>query len=99
MGETIKAVFDTASTADAAVRDLEVARIPSAIVRLMPAVAVRLVDRGHRQGDSDSTSLWNSRSTLGTRPLVTVGVEGIHAAAVIGILEQHGPMHIEARAA
>ena len=73
MTELVLAVFDAALAADAAVRDLEVARIPSAVIQLaVPGGA-------------------------GVRPLVTVAVGEMHAAAVTGILNQYGPLELEER--
>ena len=71
MTETVIAVFDDASAADAAVQDLEVARVPSAGIR-------------REIGD-------------GPGPVVTVTVDEMHADAVTGILNQHGPLHLEER--
>jgi hypothetical protein len=75
MTTLVLAVFDAASTAGAAVQDLEAARIPSAVIkREVPG----------------NTSAQSS---------VTVAVDEIHAAAVTGILNQYGPLQIEARTA
>ena len=75
MTTLVLAVFDAASTAGAAVQDLEAARIPSAVIK---------------REVSGNTSAQSS---------VTVAVDGIHAAAVTGILSQYGPLQIEARTA
>jgi hypothetical protein len=69
MTETVIAVFDGASAAEAALPDLEVARIPSAGIR--------------RETRNDP------------KPVVTVTVDEMHADAVTGILNQHGPLHLE----
>ena len=71
MTETVIAVFDGASAADAALQDLEVARIPSAGIR-------------REVGDDP-------------KPVVAVTVDEMHADAVTGILNQHGPLHVEER--
>jgi hypothetical protein len=90
MTEMVIAVFETASAADAAVQDLDVARIPSAVIR-----------RGMR----DDRTLPDNRSTSGRQSKrgydlssVTVAVDEMHAAAVTGILNQYGPLEIEERA-
>jgi hypothetical protein len=70
MSETVIAVFDDASAADAALQDLEVARIPSTGIR---------------------------REVGTPGPVLTVTVDEMHADAVTGILNQHGPIHVEER--
>jgi len=63
-------LVDDASAADAALQDLEVARIPSTGIR----------------------------GEVGTPgPVLTVTVDEMHADAVTGILNQHGPIHVEER--
>jgi hypothetical protein len=91
MAEIVRALFDMASTADMAAQDLTTARIPSAVVRLTSG-------RLQRHG-GDNTSGWNRIASSWQRPLVTVSVDDTHALAVMGILRQHGPVHIEQRAA
>jgi hypothetical protein len=78
MAEVIRAVFAAASAADAAIHDLQVARIPSATIS---RANTRESEQGH------------------LRPLVTVAVDNMHADAITGILNQHGPLGIEERAA
>ncbi len=90
MTEIVNAVFDTASTADAAVRDLEAAHIPSTVVKL---VSSRTRQR------ADSASGWFRSMNSWQRPLVTVAVADVYALAVVGILRQYGPVRIEERAA
>jgi hypothetical protein len=89
MTEMVIAVFETASAADAAVQDLDVARIPSAVIR-----------RGMRDDrvlpDNQSTSSPQSKRGYGLSS-VTVAVDEIHAAAVTGILNQYAPLEIEER--
>ena len=77
MTEVIVAVFDAAPSADAAIRDLEAARIPSAVIRRFVNVdpehhiiAVPLLD---------APGLGSS--------MVSVMVDEVHARAVEGILE------------
>jgi hypothetical protein len=79
MTALVLAVFDAASAAGAAVQDLEVARIPSAVIK---------------REISGSTSAQSSVAVT-----VAVAVDEIHAAAVTGILNQYGPLQIEARTA
>jgi hypothetical protein len=84
MTQMVNAEFDAATAADAAVRDLEAAQIPSAVIRryvnddsderIMPTGS----DGGHRGG----------------HPFVSVAVDMVHADAVAGILSQHGPLDV-----
>ena len=83
MRELVLAVFDAASAADAAVQDLEVARIPSAVIQ-----------RGVRDGPE-----FRDDSRASARPLVIVAVDEMHTPAITGILNQYGPLEIEERAA
>jgi hypothetical protein len=83
MMELVLAVFDAASAAGAAAQDLEVARIPSAVIRR------EVSDRNPKRRDNSSAS---------ARPLVIVAVDETHALAVTGILNRYGPLEIEARA-
>ena len=76
MTEVVTAVFDAASAADAAVQDLDVARIPSAVIR-------REMRDDPVQPDS-STSGRQSKRSRGFSS-VTVIVKEMHAAAVTGI--------------
>jgi hypothetical protein len=86
MIEIVRALFETPATAEAAIRDLKVARIPSAVVR-----------RGG--GDSalgaDSNASWHRNANAWQRPMITVAVDEMHADAVTGILRQFGPLRIE----
>jgi hypothetical protein len=63
MRELVLAVFDAASAADAAVQDLEVARIPSAVIQ-----------RGVRDGPE-----LRDNSSASARPSVIVAVDEMHA--------------------
>jgi hypothetical protein len=83
MRELVLAVFDAASAADAAVQDLEVTRIPSAVIQ-----------RGVRDGPE-----LRDNSSASARPLVIVAVDEMHTPAITGILNQYGPLEIEERAA
>ena len=83
MTELVLAVFDAASAAGAAAHDLEVARIPSAVIRR------EVSDRNPKRPDSARAA----------RPSVIVAVDEMHALAVTGILNQHGPLEVEARVA
>jgi hypothetical protein len=84
MTELVLAVFDAASAAGAAAQDLEVARIPSAVIRR------EVSDRNSKRRDNSSAA---------ARPSVIVTVDEMHARAVTGILNQHGPLEVEARVA
>jgi hypothetical protein len=89
MTELVTAVFEAPSEAEAAARDLEVARIPSAVIR--------------RQIDPDGSAstwhaiagAWHSKRS-GDKPSVTVAVDEIHETLVTGILTQHGPLEVAA---
>jgi hypothetical protein len=89
MAEMVIAVFDAASAADAAAQDLDVARIPSAVIR-------REIRDDSPLPDNRSTSGRQSKRSYGL-PSVTVAVDEIHAAAVTGILNLYGPLEIEER--
>jgi hypothetical protein len=84
MTQMVVAVFDAASAADAAVRDLEAAQIPSAVIRRYvngdpdERITPTGLDGGHHAG----------------QPFVSVAVDMIHADAVAGILTQHGPLDV-----
>jgi hypothetical protein len=92
MTEIVIAVFDTASAADAAAQDLEVARIPSAVVQR------EIGNHPDPLNDGDVPS-WPDGASAWQRPLVTVAVDEMHAAAVTGILKQYGPVDIKERLA
>ena len=94
MTELVTAVFEAPSTAEAAIQDLEMARIPSVVIQ-----------RG-ASGDRDgSASTWHSVAGAWHDkrsrdwPSVTVAVDEIHATLVAGILNQHGPLELEEREA
>lgn len=75
MTEIVTAVFETPTTAEAAIQDLKVARIPSAVVQ-----------RGELR--EDSNAVWHRNANTWQRPMVTVAVDDMHADAVTGILRQ-----------
>jgi hypothetical protein len=96
MTELVTAVFEAPSTAEAAIQDLEMARIPSVVIQ-------RGVS-GDRDGNA-SASTWHSVADAWHNkrsrdwPSVTVAVDDIHATLVAGILNQHGPLELEERVA
>jgi hypothetical protein len=90
MTEIVVAVFETPSSADAAVDDLTAARIPSAVVQR---------GGGNSTIRDDSDAVWHSNASRWQMPLVTVAVDEMHAHAVTGILRQHSPLNLEAREA
>lgn len=82
MNEVVVAVYRSASAAEAAVEDLKVARIPSAVVRQF------VNDPAAPEG------LWelHNRSIASGDRVVAVTVEERHAPAVIGILDMQAPV-------
>ena len=90
MTELVTAVFETPSSAEAAINDLKVARIPSAVVQR---------GGGGSALHQESNAIWPQNAANWQRPLVTVAVDEMHAGAVTGILEHHGPLNIEEREA
>ena len=90
MTEIVTAVFETPSRAEAAMSDLKMARIPSAVVQR---------GGGGSALREDSNAIWPQNATNWQRPMVTVTVDEMHAGAVTGILEQHGPLNIDEREA
>jgi hypothetical protein len=92
MTELVIAVFEAASAANAAIQDLEVARIPSAVIQ-------HETGSGPQLRDDSNTSDWRRSASAWQRPIVTVAVDDMHADAVSGILKQHGPLEIEERPA
>jgi hypothetical protein len=80
----VVAEFDAASAADAAVRDLEAAQFPAAVIRryVNDDPAERIAPTGSDDGNYEG------------RPFVSVAVDMIHAEAVAGILNQHGPLAV-----
>jgi hypothetical protein len=94
MTELVTAVFEAPSTAEAAIQDLEVARIPSVVIQRGTS--------GDRDGSASSwhsvAGAWHNKRSRDW-PLVTVAVDEIHATLVAGILNQHGPLELEEREA
>jgi hypothetical protein len=88
MTEIVTAVFETPTIAEAAVQDLNVARIPSAIIQR---------GAGNSALREDSDRVWHRNANAWQRPMVTVAVDEMHADAVTGILRQFGPLDIEER--
>jgi hypothetical protein len=83
MTQRVIAVFDTEYLADAAVQDLEVARIPSAIIQR------------YAVGDPEQRLIPTAPNGQHNGcPLVTVTVDEVHTEAVAGILDQHGAVEI-----
>jgi uncharacterized protein (TIGR02271 family) len=114
MTETIVAAFDSAPAAEAAVQDLERAKIPSAMVRSYTKENPDYVDYRAREPEQKG-GFW--AWLLGEEPtrtaeygaydtslasgytVVTVTVDEIHADAVVGIVSQHRPSEIHGHAA
>jgi uncharacterized protein (TIGR02271 family) len=113
MTEMIVAVFDTASAAEAAIRDLEAAGLPSAVIRRYVKDDPALRDYEGREpqrqggfwswlfGEDAPVSEYEvyDRSIAAGGTVVTVTVDEAHAARVTEILNQHAPLDIEERAA
>ena len=83
MTQMVVAMFDAASAADAAVRDLEAAQIPSAVIR-----------RYVNDDPDERITPTGPDGHHGGQPFVSVAVDMIHADAVAGILNQHGPLDV-----
>jgi hypothetical protein len=79
MNQIVVGIFEGQSSADAAVQDLEGARIPSVVIKRYAAADAeeRITPTGF-EGHPEGC------------PLVTVSVDDAHAEAVTGILKQHG---------
>jgi hypothetical protein len=92
MTELFTAVFEAPSTAEAAIQDLETARIPSAVIQ-RGVSGDRGASTWHNAADA-----WHDKRSRDW-PSVTVAVDEIHAALVVGILDQHGPLELEERVA
>jgi uncharacterized protein (TIGR02271 family) len=111
MSETIVAVFDTPSAADAAVREVEAAGLPAVVVRRYTKDDPEL--RDHQSGGKPQ-SFWSwlfgedsaapeyqlyDRSIAEGNTVVAVTVGEDHAARVLDIFNRHGPIDLEERAA
>ena len=109
--ETIVAIFDTAAHADAAVRDLKAANLPADAIsqhagtstsggaKTAPAAREQGFWASLFGGEPDTGAEVYDRSLQGGSTVVTVKVDERHVAQVTGILEQHGPVDIDERAA
>jgi uncharacterized protein (TIGR02271 family) len=108
--QTIVAVYDTAAHADAAIRDLEAAQVPSnAISRhAQDATAgATIATAPHREpgfwaslfGGESSDSAVYDRSVESGSTVVTVKVPEQHVTRVSDILERHDPIDVDERAA
>jgi uncharacterized protein (TIGR02271 family) len=109
MAEMVVAAFDSPSAAEAAIRDIEAARIPSAAVRSYTKDEPTYQEYRTRQPESHGgfwgwligeeptqTQAYGAYDTSLTsgHTVVTVTVDEVHADAVTGILNQHGPHDI-----
>ena len=112
MTETIVAVYDTAAHADAAIRDLEAANIPSSAITSHASMAGD-IGSGALAKPVREPGFWSSllggepeydtavydRSVDGGATVVTVKVADEHTENVTRILESHNPVDIDDRAA
>ena len=109
--ETIVAIFDTATHADAAVRDLHAANVPSDAIsqHANPAPAtgsgttsMPTQERGFWSslfgGEPDHDADVYGRSVAGGSTVVTVRAPAQYVASVCDILDRHGPVDIDQRA-
>jgi hypothetical protein len=91
MTEVVVAVFDASPSADSAIRDLEAARIPSAVIR-------RFVNANPEQHIIAVPLHGAPGPGLGS-PMVSVVVDEVHAPAVEGILENRAVLATHASVA
>jgi uncharacterized protein (TIGR02271 family) len=111
--ETIVAVFDTAANADAAVRDLENAGVPSSSIKRYakgdtPAPVTAASSAGQKQGfwawllGKEDTSSYDrtlyDRTIESGGTVVTVIVDQNEADRVVSVLDAHSPANLEERA-
>src|ERR1700722_12685593 len=109
MNEMIVAAFDPPSVAEAAIRDLEKDRIPSADIKSytkdVPAYQEYRARQSEHQGgfwswligeEPTQTQEYGAYDTslASGHTVVTVTVDELHADAAMGILNQHGPHDI-----
>src|SRR5580692_3172467 len=109
MTEMVIADFDSSSVAEAAVRDLENAQIPSAAIKSYsknePSYQEYRTREPEHQGgfwswligeEPTQTQEYGAYDTslASGHTVVTVMVDELHADAVMGILNQHGPHDI-----
>ncbi len=109
--ETIVAVYDTAAHADAAVRDLEAANVPSGAISrhagsatsATPDSAEPVREKGFWSslfgGEPDHDESVYDRSLSSGSSVVTVKVPSEHVQQVTAILERHSPIDLDERAA
>lgn len=107
--ETIVAVYDTAAHADAAIRDLEAAKVPSGAISRQDGKATTsdAAAPGREKGfwsnlfggEPDHDAAVYDRSLDAGSSVVTVKVPGQHVQAVTDILEAHNPVDMDERAA
>jgi uncharacterized protein (TIGR02271 family) len=113
MTEMVVAAFDSSSAAEAAIRDLENARIPSAAIKGYSKDEPAYQDYRARQSEHH-VGFWSwligedpsqtheyaayDTSLASGHTVVTVTVDEIHADAVMGILNQHAPRDIHEQA-
>lgn len=105
--ETIVAFYDTATRADAAMRELEAAGIPSGAITREPSASGSMVGRSDRPvreqgfwssmfgGEPDHGTAVYDRSIASGSHVVTVKAPEARAAHVIDILERHSPLDVD----
>jgi uncharacterized protein (TIGR02271 family) len=108
--ETIVAVYDTATRADAAIRDLEAAGIPSNAITREPSTAGSMAGGSGRQvrepgfwssifgGEPDHGTAVYDRSIASGSHVLTVRAPEARVAQVIDMLERHNPVDIDDQA-
>jgi len=113
MTEMVVAAFDSSSAASAAIRDLENAQIPSVTIKAYSKDEPAYQDHRTRQPEHHG-SFWSwligeepnetqeyaayDTSLASGHTVVTVTVDELHADAVTGILNQHGPRDLHEQA-
>src|ERR1700733_2572652 len=113
MTEMVIADFDSSSVAEAAIRDLENAQIPSAAIKSYskdePSYQEYRTREPEHQGgfwswligeEPTQTQEYGAYDTSlsSGHTVVTVMVDELHADAVMGILNQHGPRELHEQA-
>lgn len=105
--DTIVAVYDTATRADAAIRDLEAAGIPSSAITREPSAAGNIASGPGRPvrepgfwssvfgGEPDHGTAGYDRSVASGSHVVTVKAPEARIALVIDVLERHSPVDID----
>ncbi len=109
--QNLVAMYDTAAHADDAVRDLKAASVPESVItqhaKAMPASAGSGATTEHKQGfwasifggeTGHDTAVYD-RSVESGSTVVSVRVGEEHVARVSAILESHGPIDLDERAA